>query len=152
MAATADAAATAAAAVRSPLHAYTMPTVFTCASALVATADRAGADELRAGLEAAPEGLRPPTSRAILMWLRACFDELDDPDAAFAEAISGFAAIPRPWNQAEVLESHAASLRERGRSQEAAARLAEAEAIYERLGARPALERVRASFAERAVS
>jgi tetratricopeptide (TPR) repeat protein len=148
----ADAAATAAAAVRSPLHAYTMPTVFTCASALVATADRAGADELRAGLEAAPEGLRPPTSRAILMWLRACFDELDDPDAAFAEAISGFAAIPRPWNQAEVLESHAASLRERGRSQEAAARLAEAEALYERLGARPALERVRASFAERAVS
>ena len=146
----ADAAGMAATAIRSPLHAYTMPTVLTCASALVATADRAAAAEMRAGLEAAPEGLRPPTSRAVLLWLHACFDELDDRDRAFDEAIAVLAAIPRPWNQAEVLESHAGSLRERGHLDAAAARLREAEAIYDRLGARPAVERLRASSTERA--
>ena len=146
----AEAAAIAAHAIGGPLHAYTMPTMLVCGSALVATGDRAGAAELRGGLEAAPEGLRPPSCHALLQWLRACFDELDDPDSAFEEASTVLAAIRRPWNQAEVLESHAASLRSRRRPEEAAALLSQAEAIYDRLGARPAVERLRASSTERA--
>ncbi|MGN6379803.1 MAG: hypothetical protein ACTHNU_12685 [Gaiellales bacterium] len=47
-----------------------------------------------------------------------------------------------------MLESYAASLRGRGRADDARERAQEAEEIYERLGARPALDRLRAAGGE----
>jgi class 3 adenylate cyclase/tetratricopeptide (TPR) repeat protein len=133
-----------------PVHAYTYPTAFVYAVALVARHDEERAAGLRAWLEHVPEGLRPPTARALLAWLGACFDEVGEPDSLFEEAVSVLRAVLRPWPTAQVLESHAQSLRSRGQVDDAAVLLREAEAIYEALGARPALERLAASSAERA--
>ena len=132
-------------------HAWTYPTAFVEAEALLQTGDVRGVADLRAWLDLVPPGFRPPTARALAAWLRACSEDADEPDSHFEEAAGILRSIPRPWQLAQVLESHAASLRARGRADEARARAGEAEAIYQRLGAQPSLDRVRAAWTDPAV-
>ena len=124
-------------------HAWTYLTAFVEAAAALTAGDRSGAEDLRRWLEAVPAGLRPPSAQAQTAWLAAWTSDGDDADPLYEEAATLLRSIPRPFQLAEVLESHAASLRARGRIEEAAACIAEAEAIYQRLGAMPALERLR---------
>ena len=133
-------------------HAWTYPSAFVEAAALLQTGDARGVADLRAWLDLVPPGFRPPTARALVAWLRACSEDADEPDSHFDEAAGILRAIPRPWQLAQVLESHAASLRARGKADEARARAGEAEAIYQRLGAQPSLDHVRAAWTDPAVS
>jgi class 3 adenylate cyclase/tetratricopeptide (TPR) repeat protein len=126
-----------------PHHAWTYLTAFVEAFAVLLLSDREGAEDLRVWLEAVPPGLRPPSARAMIAWLAASDAAGPEADPLYVEAAALLRSIPRPFHLAEVLESHAASLRARGRVDEASERSVEAEAIYERLGATPALERLR---------
>ena len=132
------------------VHAWTYPLALVEAGARVDADDLAGLGELRGWLARVPVGLRPASAQALDAWLAALLDPGDEQDARFGEAAALLDAIPRPWHQAQVLESHGASLRGRRRPEEAGALLSQAEAIYDRLGARPAVERLRASSAKRA--
>jgi hypothetical protein len=133
-------------------HAWSYPTAFVEATALRELRDVEGAADLRAWLEEVPDGLRPMTAAAVLAWLATWTDRAAQPDPSFTEAESLLRSADRPRELAVVLESHAASLTARGQHAEAAPKLAEAEAIYEQLDARPALERLRAGLAVRTVA
>ena len=116
--------------------------------AWVRAGDRTGAEDIAAWVDDVPLGLRPPMARALLAWLRASATAGQAADPLYEEAAGLLRTIPRPFHLAEVLESHASSLRARGHAAEAAERVAEAEAIYRRLGAEPALERLRVAAGE----
>jgi class 3 adenylate cyclase/tetratricopeptide (TPR) repeat protein len=129
-------------------HAWTYLTAFVEAAAALTAGDRSGAEDLREWLGAVPAGLRPPSAQALVAWLAASAEDGDEADPLYEEAAGLLRSIPRPFHLATVLESQAASLRARGRVEEASARADEAEAIYERLGAAPALERLRGAAGE----
>jgi class 3 adenylate cyclase/tetratricopeptide (TPR) repeat protein len=124
-------------------HAWSHPTAFVEAAALRELNDTKGAADLRAWLEEVPDGLRPVTARALLAWLTTWTDGAAAPDPAYAEAESLLRSAERPRELAVVLEAHAASLAARGHEGEARRASAEAQTIYEGLGALPALERLR---------
>ena len=111
--------------------------------ALVA-AHALGRDELvrdiTGRIEKMPPGLLPPTLRAHGIRFRALLG--DDPDQRFRAAAAAFREYGMVLQAAKVQTEHAEWLLGERRDGEAEALLAEARGVFERLQARPWLERV----------
>ena len=126
-------------------HAFTMPTAFVRVAALYQLDDRERARSMQDWINTWPPGLRPPTMRALWLWLDAWLDN-SDPDDSYDAAAALLRAVPRPWELAQLLVLHARELRARGVDEAAQVRVAEAAAIYGQLEAAPALDQLRAEF------
>jgi hypothetical protein len=104
--------------------------------------EEARADELLAIVEQQPVGLRPPFLAAVVHRFRARLAG-DDPaaDASFTAAAAQLRALELPFHLAVVLLEHGEWLTAQGRRGDAEPFLAEARETFERLGAKPWLER-----------
>jgi tetratricopeptide (TPR) repeat protein len=102
-------------------------------------------EELIAFVAQLPPALRTPllrsTSARFEGLLAARRGDVKSADERLATAARELAEIEAPFNLAQILLDHAELLRGAGREDEAAPLLAQARTIFERLGARPWLER-----------
>jgi tetratricopeptide (TPR) repeat protein len=106
--------------------------------AAVALGEVAKIDELLGSIDAVPPGTRPPYLDAQALRFRGRLAEDDD---AFAAAAARFRELELPFYLAVTLLEHAEGLTGRGQPTTAEPLLAEATEIFERLEARPWLER-----------
>ena len=104
--------------------------------------DQDKADELLTTVEELPSGLRPPYLAAAARRFRARFAG-DDPaaDSGFAAAAAQLGKLELPFQLAVVLLEHAEWLTAQGRHEEAEPLVADAVETFERLAAKPWLER-----------
>jgi class 3 adenylate cyclase/tetratricopeptide (TPR) repeat protein len=111
--------------------------------AAFALGDRAKVEELLTIVEGEPLGLRPPLLGATVHRFRARLAG-DDPgaDRHFTEAAAPLRALELPFHLAVVQLEHGEWLLGRARPEDAEPLLAGARETFERLGARPWLERV----------
>jgi class 3 adenylate cyclase/tetratricopeptide (TPR) repeat protein len=111
--------------------------------AALALGNSSRADELLTIVEQLPVGLRPPLLDAATHRFRARLAG-DDPsaDVAYATATAQLRALELPFHLAVVLLEHGEWLVARGRNENAEPFLAEARATFERLEAKPWLERL----------
>ena len=119
--------------------------------AALALGERETADRLLRLVEGLPVGLRPPFLDATAHRFRARLagDEPSD-DPGFGVAAAGMRALELPFHLAVVELEHGEWLRERGRGDEASPLLLEARDIFDRLEAKPWLERVAAATGQAA--
>jgi class 3 adenylate cyclase/tetratricopeptide (TPR) repeat protein len=104
-----------------------------------ALGDERGVRQVLAELEAQPPGLLPPMLRAHILWYRALVgDEPEQRFKAAAALLREYAMVPLG---ALVEVDHAAWLVGAGRPDDARPILDEAREVFERIGARPWLER-----------
>jgi class 3 adenylate cyclase/tetratricopeptide (TPR) repeat protein len=118
-----------------------------------ALGDRETLKELLSLLDAHPVGHLPPLLRAERALARAHLAAgAGEPGAegALAEAVSAFRRAGSPWHLGQALVDHAGHLAALGRPSDAEAALDEAQAIAERLGARPLARRAAALRADQA--
>jgi class 3 adenylate cyclase/tetratricopeptide (TPR) repeat protein len=110
--------------------------------AAIALGDRAKVEELLALVEELPLGLRPPFLDAVAHRFRARLAG-DDPgsDREFTAAAAILRETELPFHLAVVLLEHGEWLVARGRTDDARPFLAEARETFERLGAKPWLDR-----------
>jgi tetratricopeptide (TPR) repeat protein len=113
--------------------------------AALALGDDGKARELIDAVERVPAGLRSPFLAAIAHRFRARLVDDARAEAEFAAAASGLRELELPFYLALIQLEHAEWLLARGRTDEAAPLVAEALERFERLGAKPWVERVRAA-------
>jgi hypothetical protein len=120
--------------------------VVTAIEAAFAMGDLAKVEELLDMVRSLPPGRRTPFLEAHSARLRARLSTLrgesDDVASAFKGAVGLFREMGIPFWMAVTLLEYAEWLAGQGRVDEATASLTEAREIFERLGARPWLERV----------
>jgi len=108
--------------------------------------DEATIDELLGLIESLPPGRTSPLLRATgsryAARRAALHSDATTPQAGFAAAEELYRGIPAPLELAATQVEHSEWLAAVGRADEAEPLLAEAEAIYERMGATPWLERI----------
>jgi tetratricopeptide (TPR) repeat protein len=95
-------------------------------------------------IEGMAPGHLPPTLRAHAIRFRAVLG--DDPDQRFRAAAAAFREYGTVLQAAKVQTEHGEWLLREARGEEASAVLGEARAVFERLGARPWLDRVDAAL------
>jgi len=114
--------------------------------AAFALADTAKVEELLGGLETMRPGEVTDALRAqgarFAARLAALRDEVERVEPGFAAAISGFRALSMPFHAATTQLELGEWLAAQGRGEDARPLLAEASEVFERLRARPSLERV----------
>jgi predicted ATPase/class 3 adenylate cyclase len=122
-----------------PSHQAAKQGLVEAAEAALALGESAKVEELLAVVEAIPPGTRPPYLDAHAKRFRA---RLGGDPSAYAAAAARFRELDLPFWLAVTLLEHGESLTEQDRAAEAESFLAEAREIFERLGAKPWLERV----------
>jgi predicted ATPase/class 3 adenylate cyclase len=116
--------------------------------AALALGDRDKADELLTMVEQLPPGLRPPYLAATAHRFRARLAGADPAaDREFTTAARELRMLDLPFHHAVVLTEHGDWLAAQGRRDDAEPLLAEARETFERLGAKPWLDRLDAAEA-----
>ena len=108
----------------------------------LALGEREPAEEILARIAALQPGLRPPYLEAHALRFRG---RLDSSDTGFAAAVTAFRTLGTPFWEAVVLLEHAELLAREGRETEADPLVTEARETFERLRAKPWLERAEAT-------
>lgn len=127
-------------------HSFAKQGLFSALEAAYALGDLERVERFLADVRALPPGITSPTLRAQSAWyeakLAASRGEHDRVEASFVAAETAFRKLAMPFPLAVVQLEHAEWLATQGRTGGASTLRAEARATFERLGARPSLERL----------